>query len=390
MYVHELKAWPSLTWREQDLSVLLAEARSRLSTLATELDKLGFEVQDEATLRVLTEEVVRTSEIEGESLDPAQVRSSIARKLGLAQGGVNVAVYKEDHHIEGIVEIVLDATRKCDEPLTEKRLFAWHAALFPTGYSGLNKILVGEWRDDHDGPMEVVSGRYGNPKVHFEAPGYLQLPAEMASFFKWFEEAENIDSLIKAGVAHFYFVTLHPFADGNGRIARAIADLSLARADKMKQRYYSMSAQINIEKKVYYDTLEASQKATLDITQWLEWFLACLVRAIMGAEVVLADILEKARVWQSLAQFFINERQRQILNRLLDGVFFGVLSAAKYAKIAHCSQDTANRDLGQLVEYGALIRVGKGKATKYVLRESSDSGAATDRGDLLDDSGKEA
>ena len=343
------------------------EAKEHLQKLGAELQKLGFQEQSEASLRTLTQDVLKTSEIEGEQLDPALVRSSIARKLGLEHAGVQ----KEDRNVEGIVNVVLDATMKCDEPLTEARLFGWHAALFPTGYSGMRKILVAQWRDDRDGPMQVVSGPYGKEKVHFEAPGHLRLPLETERFLTWFEGTNDIDPVLKAGIAHFYFVTLHPFDDGNGRIARAIADLTLARADQLRQRYYSMSAQIRLDKTSYWDTLETSQKATLDITTWLDWFLKCLIRAVQGAEGVLHDILRKARVWDYLKDRAINDRQRKVLNTLLDGTFYGVLNSGKYAKMTKCSTDTANRDLSMLEEYGVLQRVGKGRGTQYLLKEGA-------------------
>lgn len=364
MYIHELREWPRFSWRSEAVKELLNLAYVKLKVLQDDLNKLGFDEQTEASLRVLTEEAVKTSEIEGEKLDPQKVRSSIARKLGLPEGGLHV----NDHRVDGIVEVVLNASQKCDQPLTKERLFSWHGALFPTGYSGLSKILVGQWRDDSDGPMQVVSGPYGHRRVHFEAPGHLRVPGEMDGFLKWFENETSLDPLLKAGIAHLYFVTIHPFDDGNGRIARAIADMALARADKMTQRYSSMSAQITFEKEDYYDTLESTQKGTLEITNWLVWFLECLVRAIDRAEKVLIDILLKARVWKSLTGFEINDRQREILNRLLDKTFYGELGTAKYSKMMKCSPDTSNRDLNQLVEYGVLERTGKGKGTRYHLR----------------------
>jgi Fic family protein len=367
MYIHDLANWPNFTWNSELLFPLLAEAKISLQSLGAELQKLGFQEQSEASLRTLTEDVVKTSEIEGEELDPALVRSSIARKLGLEHGGV----HKEDSNVEGIVDVILDATKNCDEPLTEARLFGWHSALFPTGRSGVRKILVGQWRDDRHGPMQVVSGRYGKEKVHFQAPGHLRLPLETEKFFAWFEETNDIDPLLKAGMAHFHFVTIHPFDDGNGRIARAIADLTLARADHLKQRYYSMSAQITVDRKSYYEMLEASQKATLDLTSWLDWFLKCLIRAIQGAEGILQDILRKARVWDYLKSRSINDRQRKVLNALLDDTFYGVLNSGKYAKMTKCSTDTANRDLCMLEEYGVLQRVGKGRGTQYLLMPAS-------------------
>ncbi len=363
MYVHELAEWPDFSWDEKKLSPLLVSVETHLKALGKELSEVGFEDQTEASLRSLTSEVVKTSEIEGERLDPVSVRSSIAQKLGLPHGGLQ----RSERNVDGIVEVVLDATQKYADPLSEKRLFGWHAALFPTGYSDLSPVLVGGWRDDSGGPMQVVSGPYGNRKVHFEAPAHLRLAAEMEKFIDWFNSENGMDLFVKAGVAHFWFVTIHPFSDGNGRIARAIADLMLARADKMTQRYYSMSTQIHIDKADYYNILEGSQKGTLDITEWLEWFLKCLVRAMQNAEILLKDILQKARVWQFLSGRDINDRQRKILNLLLDGSFEGKLSAAKYSKITNCSTDTAGRDLGRLEEFGVLIRIGQGKATRYEL-----------------------
>jgi Fic family protein len=363
MYVHDLAEWPKFTWNDHGLASLLKDVQIRLNSLTAELSKLGFEDQSEANLRSLTNEVVKTSEIEGNALDPALVRSSIATKLGLAQGGVR----RIERSVEGIVEVVLDATQRCEEPLSEARLFGWHAALFPTGYSELAKIIVGNWRDDANGPMAVVSGAYGHHKAHFEAPSHIRLQSEMDKFIDWFNQNQSIDPVIKAGVAHFWFVTIHPFSDGNGRIARAIADLMLARADQITQRYYSMSAQINIDKVDYYNVLETSQKANLDITNWLEWFLECLIRSIKNAENTLVDLLQKTRVWAFLSPCAVNERQRKILNMLLDRTFVGHLNASKYSKINHCSSDTANRDLKELESYGVLKREGKGKATRYEL-----------------------
>lgn len=367
IYIHELKEWPNFTWSEEQLLPLIDEAGIQLDALSEELKNLGFTDQSEASLRTLTEDVVRTSEIEGETLDPFNVRSSIARRLGLPQGGVQTEI-KEDRSVEGIVAVILDATTKCDEPLTEDRLYTWHSSLFPTGRSGGFKIPVAQWRDDRNGPMVVSSGPEGHQKIHFQAPDFMRLPSEMQRFIEWFENQSDLNPLIKAGIAHLYFVTIHPFADGNGRIARAIADLELARADHLRQRYYSMSAQIVIEKNVYYDTLERTQRETLDVTRWLDWFLNCLIRAVKRAEKVLQDILQKARIWQFLENHEINERQRKVLNLMLDGDFYGALSTDKYSKMTKTSLDTANRDLKQLVDYGVMERSGRGKATRYTLK----------------------
>ena len=330
---------------------------------------VGFTLRDEANLETLTLDVVRTSAIEGEVLDPEQVRSSLARRLGLDVSGAAPA----DRHVEGIVEMMLDATQKCNAKLTAERLFGWHAALFPTGRSGMHKILVGRWRDDSTGPMQVVSGPMGRERVHYEAPAAKLLKKEMAAFLKWANAAskagaeKTLDPLLKAGVAHFWFVTLHPFEDGNGRMARAIADLLLARSDGSPQRFYSMSAQIRTERKRYYDILESSQGGTLDITEWLSWFLACLQRAIAASEKTLAAVLEKHRFWQAHAKTILNARQVKVLNKLLDG-FDGHLTSSKYAKLTKTSQDTAARDIADLLSKKILKRSGAGgRSTHYQL-----------------------
>ena len=279
MYLWERPEWPSLTWDEKSLSTLLASVSRQQGLLLGRMEALGFDLRDEAHLRTLTEDVVKTSEIEGEELDRDQVRSSIARRLGMDVGGLVPA----DREVEGVVEMMLDATGKFEEPLTEERLFAWHASLFPTGRSGMRKIVVGKWRDDRTGPMQVVSGPVGREKVHFEAPPAERIPEEMARFLSWFENPGDIDPLLTAGLAHLWFVTIHPFDDGNGRIARAIADMVLSRSESSRRRFYSMSAQIRRERKDYYATLESTQKGDVDVTQWQRWFLGCLLRAIEGA-----------------------------------------------------------------------------------------------------------
>lgn len=363
MYLHERQQWPKLTWNSEKLAALLADVRHRQGRLLGKMQALGFKVREEAVLRTLTEDVVKSSAIEGEALDPEAVRSSIACRLGM-----DAAVLKPaDRNAEGVVEMMLDATRNYDKPLTVERLFGWHASLFPTGRSGMRKIKVGAWRDDSEGPMQVVSGLTGRERVHFEAPAAPRLEAEMNGFLDWFNAGSDIDPVLKAGVAHLWFVTIHPFDDGNGRIARAIADLCLARSEHSAQRFYSMSAQIRIENKGYYDILEETQKGGPDITPWLHWFLDCLGRAIDGAGTLLGSILDKARFWESIAAFTLNERQRNILNRLLDG-FDGKLTTSKWAKITKSSQDTATRDIKDLVEKGILIRSGEGgRSTSYAL-----------------------
>ena len=330
------------------------------------MEALGFNLRQEAVLQTLTEDVLKSSEIEGEKLDPAQVRSSIARRLGMDIGALKPA----DRNVEGVVEMMLDATRHYDQPLTDERLFAWHASLFPTGRSGMTKIKAGAWRDDSTGPMEVVSGSIGKEKVHFQAPKAKRLAAAMRTFLDWFNANAHIDQVLKAGQAHLWFVTIHPFDDGNGRIARAIADMALARSENSPQRFYSMSAQIRQERAAYYNIFEQTQKGTLDITPWMEWFLGCLGRAIEGAQTTLGTVLAKARFWERIANFPINERQRVVLNRLPDG-FEGKLTTTKYAALAKCSQDTALRDILPLVERGILVRNPEGgRSTSYALNTS--------------------
>jgi Fic family protein len=334
------------------------------------MEALGFPLEQEALLQTLTEEVVKSSEIEGEKLDVSLVRSSIARRLGMDVGGLEPA----DRQVEGVVEMMLDATRHYDQPLTAERLFAWHASLFPTGRIGMRKIRAAAWRDDSTGPMQVVSGPIGRERVHFEAPPAAKLEREMQVFLDWFnEDSTNVDSdaVLKAGLAHLWFVTIHPLDDGNGRIARAIADLALARSEHSSQRFYSMSAQIRRERAAYYNILEQTQKATMDVTAWMEWFLACLGRAIDGAQTTLAAVLSKARFWEPLRAVPLNERQRLMLNRLLDG-FEGKLTTSKWAKIAKCSSDTALRDILDLVERGILVRNPQGgRSTSYALAKVS-------------------
>jgi Fic family protein len=327
------------------------------------MEALGFNLQQEAVLRTLTSDVLKSSEIEGEKLDAGQVRSSIARRLGMDIGALKPA----DRHVEGVVEMMVDATRHYDQPLTAERLFGWHASLFPTGRSGMTKIKAGAWRDDSTGPMQVVSGPIGNERVHFEAPKAGRLAGEMGSFLDWFEGNDSIDPVLKAGLAHLWFVTIHPFDDGNGRIARAIADMALARSENSPQRFYSMSAQIRQEHKAYYDMLEATQKGTMDVTPWMEWFLGCLGRAIDGAQVTLSAVLGKARFWERVKDVQLNDRQRLVINRLLDG-FEGNLTTSKYAKLAKCSQDTAHRDILALVDHAVLIQNPEGgRSTSYAL-----------------------
>ncbi len=327
---------------------------------------LGFSLRNEAVLATLTEDVLKSSEIEGQILESPQVRSSIARRLGIDIGGV----IPTEHHVEGVVEMMLDATQNYARPLTVERLFGWHAALFPTGRSGMSRIVVGAWRDGRSGPMQVVSGADGKEKIHFEAPVAGRLDGEMRAFLDWFESPLAIDPVLKAAVAHLWFVTVHPFEDGNGRIARAIADLALARSEGSPQRFYSMSAQIQRERRAYYDMLETTQRGHLDITPWLEWFLSCFTSAVGGAETVLAQALRKARFWEAQAGQKFNERQWKMLDLLLDG-FHGKLTNAKWATLTKASPDTALRDLTNLVGRGILTKeAAGGRSTAYRLTES--------------------
>ncbi len=363
-YIHESNDWPHFEWDQKKLAEQLAAVRNRQGRLTGRMEALGFKLRAEANLQTMTEEVIKSSEIEGEVLNRDQVRSSVARRLGIDIGALTPA----DRHVEGIVEMMLDATGKYDQPLTPERLFGWHAALFPTGRSGMRKIIVGAWRDDKAGPMQVVSGPIGRECVHYEAPKAAELDKEMNAFIDWFN-TNGIDPVLKAGVAHLWFVTIHPFDDGNGRIARAIADMALARSEKSSQRFYSMSAQIKQEQNTYYDILEATQKADLDITPWLQWFLGCLDRAFDGAETILASVLKKARFWKTHAGESLNDRQRAMIDRLLNG-FEGNLTSSKWAQLAKCSQDTALRDIDDLVSRGILTKeAAGGRSTSYSLTD---------------------
>jgi Fic family protein len=364
MYIHELQAWPKFYWSAASIGERLAAVRHRQGRLIGHMEALGFHLQQEAVLTTLTADVLKSSEIEGERLDAEQIRSSIARRLGIDIGGLKAA----DRHVEGVVEMMLDATRHYDRPLTAKRLFDWHAALFPTGRSGMTAITVGGWRDDSTGPMQVVSGPMGKEHVHCEAPKAERLEREMKSFLEWFEGGKEMDEVLTAGLAHLWFVTIHPLDDGNGRIARAIADMALARSELSPQRFYSMSAQIRQERQDYYDILERTQKGTMDVTPWMEWFLGCLGRAIDGAQEALRGVLAKARFLERVKDVKLNDRQRLVINSLLDG-FEGKLTTSKYATLAKCSQDTAHRDILELIDAKVMVQnPGGGRSTSYSLR----------------------
>jgi Fic family protein len=363
-FIYQYKGWPKFHWDAARLAVLLADVRHRQGRLIGRMESLGFSLRSEAVLQTLTEEVIRSSEIEGEQLNRTQVRSSVARRLGLDVAGL----VRADRKVEGVVEMMLDATQKYNEPLTQKRLFNWHAALFPTGRSGMTEITVGKWRNDHTGPMQVISGPVGSPVIHFEAPPASALKLHTQAFIKWMNDTNSIDPVLKAGIAHFWFVTLHPFDDGNGRIARAIADMALARSEASPHRFYSMSETICAQRKDYYDILESTQKGDLNITPWLEWFLGCLKRAIGGAEIVLSSVLTKARFWDTNRAAHFNDRQKHVINRLFDG-FEGKLTSSKWAVLTKCSQDTASRDIDDLLKRGILIKnPGGGRSTSYSLK----------------------
>lgn len=362
-YIWQRPDFPLWRYDAGSLATLLANVSRAQGLLHGRLADVGMSLRDQASLVALTDDVVKTSEIEGEHLDAASVRSSIAKRLGVDIGALAPA----DRHVEGVVEMILDATNHCFAKVTPDRLFAWHAALFPTGYSGMSKLKVGGYRDDSAGPMQVVSGPYGRQKVHFEAPPAHTLHRHMARLLEWVNEPGNEPDLIRAGLAHLWLVTLHPFDDGNGRIARALGDLLLARADGSPQRFYSLSAQIQRERNGYYDILERTQKGSMDVTPWLAWFLEALGGAVAEAHDTLGRVLAKARFWQHWAGTAFNERQTKVLNKLLDG-FDGKLTNKKWAAIAKCSSDTALRDINDLLARGVLIKAeGGGRSTSYLL-----------------------
>ncbi|MDR1416589.1 MAG: Fic family protein [Prevotellaceae bacterium] len=360
MYMYQNKDWANFTWNNNKLLVLLANVRHLQGRLLGQMENLGFKLKEEAVLSTLTLDVLKSTEIEGEILNKDQVRSSIARKLGLEASGL----VDSPRNVDGVVEMMLDATQSYMQPITSERMFGWHAALFPTGYSGMYKIEAGKYRN---GDMQVVSGAMGKEKVHYEAPKANQVESEMNTFLNWFNNTSEIDSVLKAAIAHFWFVTIHPFDDGNGRIARAITDMQLARSDGSAQRFYSMSNQILTERKKYYDMLEKTQRGTSDITSWLIWFLSCLENALVNSGEVLDSILAKAKFWEKYSQTSLNDRQRLMLNKLLDG-FDGKLTSSKWAKIAKTSQDTAIRDIQGLINKEILRKEAQGgRSTNYEL-----------------------
>ena len=364
VYIHEKENWTHFTWDNKKVMIKLGEARNQQGRLLGKMESLGFDLQNEAVLNILTLDVIKSSEIEGELLEIQQVRSSIARQLGIDIAGA----VESERHVDGIVEMILDATQKHDMPLTKNRLFGWHAALFPSGWNNLNKITVADWREDTTGPMQVVSGPMGKEKVHYQAPGSDRIEPEMIRFLDWFENEHETDLVLKAAIAHLWFVTIHPFVDGNGRIARAITDMTLARSDKSIRRFYSMSAQIGVERKQYHEILEKTQKGNSDITEWILWFLQCLINAIESTDETLSKILHKAEFWKLHSATILNVRQQKIINRLLDG-FDGKLTSSKWAKINKCSQDTALRDIQDLMKKDILQKEASGgRSTNYKLK----------------------
>jgi len=369
-FIHQHPYWPRFTWREADLLPVLPNVRHHQGRLLGKMEGLGFRFRTEASLVNLTSEVIKSSAIEGTSFDPTSVRSSIARRLGLPSERVT----SSSHEVEGAVEMMLDATQKYAEPLTVDRLLGWQSSLFPAGRSGLHRVLVGQWRTPGMDPMQVVSGpvsrdRIRKKNIHFEAPTADHLPREVRAFLQWFESKDAIDPILHAAIAHLWFVTLHPFEDGNGRVSRAIADMALARADGSALRFYSMSTQIESEKREYYDSLETTQKGGMDITFWLIWFLGCLDRALVRADESLAGILQKSATWERInAGVSVNDRQRLVLNALLDRNEREI-STSHYAKLARCSLDTALRDIKSLVDFGVIVAgEGGGRSTKYQLK----------------------
>jgi len=365
MYIWELPDWPHFRWEAERLLEPLGVAHRKEGLLLGSMARLGFDLKLTAEVEAITEEALKSSEIEGEMLSRDSVRSSVARRLGVPEA----ALAPEDRKVEGIVSMTLDATKKYAEPLTRERLFGWHAALFPTGYSDLRQIKVGGWRDDADGPMQVLSGPIGREKVHYEAPPADRVEAEMAAFIAWFEQPRTIDGILHAAIAHLWFVTIHPFDDGNGRIARALADMSLARSENSPQRFYSLASEIRRERPQYYATLERTQKGELDITERLLWFVGCFSHALDTAEEACRGVLRKADFWRQHALTPLNERQKKVLNRFLDG-FEGKLTAQKWKAIAKCSMPTAQRDIKDLSDRGLLIRnEGGSKNTSYRIAD---------------------
>lgn len=369
-YIYENKDWPGFSWDNDRVLPLLTKVRYKQGRLKGYMEMLGLSVQDETNLLCLTNDVLKSSEIEGEILNRDQVRSSVARQLGLKVAGMVVS----DRNVDGVVEMMLDATRNHDQKLTKDRLFGWHSLLFPTGKSGMHKIRVGSWRKDDNGPMQVVSGALGKERIHFEAPEASSVNQEMKVFLQWFNTSGFMDAVLNSAIAHLWFLTIHPFADGNGRIARALSDLLLARSDRDAQRFYSMSSQIRIERNAYYEALEKAQKGDLDITDWIIWYLNCLDRALDTTDKRLQNVLRKTKFWDAHASIAINERQRLMINKLFDG-FEGKLTTSKWAKMTKCSADTALRDIQDLMQKEILRKEDAGgRSTSYLLIAETSKG----------------
>ncbi|MCF0057997.1 Fic family protein [Dyadobacter sp. CY356] len=362
-YIHQRKYWPQFSWDEAELSTVLGEVRYIQGKINGRMEAFGFTSKSETILKTLTEDVLKSSEIEGEVLGREEVRSSIARRLGIEIAGL----VPSDRNVDGVVEMTLDATQNYKSELTKERLLGWQSSLFPSGRSGMYKILTGKWRDNEKGPMQVVSGPMGRETVHFEAPDATRLEEEMAQFLAWFNSSVNMDPVIKSGIAHLWFVTIHPFDDGNGRIARAIADMQLARTEGSGERYYSMSSQIRKRRSEYYAILEKTQKGNLDITSWLQWFLLCMRDALQATEETLNVVLQRVAFWDKYADVPLNERQRLMIQKMQED-FFGKLTSSKWAKIMKCSQDTAGRDISDLIAKGLLTKDrGGGRSSAYLL-----------------------
>ena len=362
-YIHLKKRWPEFTWDNEKLLPLIGIVRNLQGRLIGSMESVGFELRNEATLEAVTLEIIKSSEIEGEVLKSEEVRSSLARRLGLDRAGL----VPSNENVDGMVDMLVDAIENHQSALTRERLFDWHMSLFPTGRSGMFKIIVGDWRDDSTGPMQVVSGAMGRERVHFEAPSAERIAKEMSVFLKWLNEENNIDPVLKAAVAHLWFVTIHPFEDGNGRITRALTDMILTKSDGITQRFYSMSAQIRLQRKEYYQVLENTQRGELDITEWLEWFLNCLMNALKASTQIVGKVMIKHRFWLKHREIALNDRQRVMLNKLLDG-FTGKLTTKKWSKMMKCSHDTALRDINGLIELGMLNKMPSGgRSTSYEI-----------------------
>lgn len=362
-YIYQYDQWPNFIWNDKEIQVILGKVRHLQGKILGQMGALGFSIKKETMLSTLTTDVLKSSEIEGEMLNHEQVRSSIARRLGLDYAGM----VHVDRSVEGVVEMMLDATQRYNEPLDHERIFGWHAALFPTGWSGMHRIDTGCYRK---GEMQVVSGPMGKEKVHYQAQSHELIKQEMDAFLDWFNRETKIDGVLKAAIAHFWFIIIHPFDDGNGRIARAISDMLLARSENSSQRFYSLSNQILTEKKVYYEILQKVQHSEGDITNWLDWFLNCLYQALISTEEILKRVLHKAEFWDKHKETVLNSRQRLMINKLLDG-FDGKLKTSKWAKITKCSSDTALRDIKDLVEKGILKQEESGgRSTNYELTDS--------------------